>query len=146
MVNSNSGKCLAISGGVPTDAAPAIQFDCHTDPDGSRALEQLWTWTKVSDEDSTYTIENKKTEKCLAIGGASHTLGAKAIQWTCESGHKEQQWVYDSTGRLWNNESNLCLAIPEASTANSIAAIQWTCEGVFDDPPHTEQQWSQNWA
>ena len=72
------------------------------------------------------------------IGQASHTKGAKAIQWTCEDSHPEQEWFYDSAGRLWNKESNLCLSIPEASLLNSVTAIQWTCE---DPATHHEQLW-----
>jgi hypothetical protein len=85
-------------------------------------------------------VENANSGKCLAIGGASTTSGAQAIQWTCESGHAEQQWVITSVGTftytLKNANSGKCLAIGGASTANGAAAIQWPCESG-----HAEQQW-----
>ncbi|MFE2419789.1 RICIN domain-containing protein [Streptomyces hokutonensis] len=138
--NSNSGKCLAIPGGSSAaNGTTAIQYACDNPAPGVWDADQVWTWTLVSGATSTYTLKNKATDRCLAIGGASHTAGAEAIQWTC-NGNTEQQWIDDSTGRLRNKESNLCLTIGNASTANSSPAIQWTCEAVTSNP---EQQWFQ---
>jgi hypothetical protein len=90
---------------------------------------------------SGYYVENANSGKCLAIGGASTTSGAQAIQWPCESGHAEQQWAFASVGTatytLKNAHSGKCLAIGGASTANGAAAIQWPCEAG-----HAEQQWT----
>jgi len=132
LTNENSRKCLSIGWGDPTPGIPAIQWDCELNSDYNTLPRQRWTWAPVPGISSTYTLKNEATGKCLAIGGASHAKGKEAIQWTCEPGNTEQQWIYDSSNRLWNNESRLCLAIPDSSVANGTAAIQWTCNDNAD--------------
>ncbi|WP_406838385.1 RICIN domain-containing protein [Streptomyces sp. AHU1] len=107
-------------------------------PRGELDEDQQWLFILVPGATATYTIRNIAGNRCLAIGGASHTTGAKAIEWTCNGG-TEQQWIYGSAYRLRNKESNLCLAIPSASQSNAIEAIQWTCEDVSTNP---EQKWN----
>ncbi|UUU33794.1 RICIN domain-containing protein [Streptomyces sp. CA-210063] len=139
--NAGTGKCLAMPGGSSAgQGTAAIQFTCDSPADGVWDTDQLWTWELIPGATSTYTIKNYATGQCLAIGGGSTANGAEAIQWPCNSGADEQEWVYDSTHRLRNNKSDLCLAIPSASGANSVAAVQWTCRSVTTN---REQQWEQ---
>lgn len=144
--NKNSLKCLAIPGSSDTDDDPApqgtaaIQFTCDESDSGFWDPDQQWRWALIPGATSTYTLMNWSTVQCLAIGKGSETKGAKAIQWPCNDGADEQEWIYDSSGRLRNNETGLCLAIPEGNTANAVAAIQWTCRDVDTNP---EQKWLQ---
>ncbi|MEU6197988.1 RICIN domain-containing protein [Streptomyces sp. NPDC047061] len=89
---------------------------------------------------SGYYLVNVNSARCLAIGSASTAQGAHAIQWTCESGHAEQQWAFTTvasyTYTITNVNSGQCLAIGNASSTNGAAAIQWPCE-----TGHAEQQW-----
>lgn len=74
---------------------------------------------------------NHSSEKCLAIGGGSSELGAKAVQWEC-TGNDDQIWIYDSHGRLRNVDTGLCLAVPNSSQTDSTELVQWTCTENVD--------------
>lgn len=81
-----------------------------------------------------YTIKNRSSGKCLAIGSGDQSNGAKAMQWTCNGG-TEQQWIYDSANRLRNRYTDKCLAIGDGAMYAGAKVIQWTCN------TNDEQRW-----
>lgn len=82
-----------------------------------------------------YTIANRNSGKCLAIGSGDQADGAHAIQWTCHRGYAEQQWILDSAGRWRNRYTDKCLAIGGGSDALGAHVVQWTCS------TNDDQQW-----
>ena len=80
LVNSKTGKCLTIAGGVSTsNNVDALQFDCDSDP------SRRW---RISDMTGSgvYQIKNVQTNKCLTIaGGVSTDNNVTALQFDCDS-------------------------------------------------------------
>ncbi|MFE1958709.1 RICIN domain-containing protein [Streptomyces sp. NPDC059479] len=120
LVNSNSGKCLAVPNSNPANGVELIQWPCSSSDDQFWALEN-----NISID--FYRIRNLATNKCLAIPSGSPTGGVNAIQWDCNLPDFAQQWTYDSARRLRNLASDRCLTIGNASTASGAEVIQWTC-------------------
>jgi len=125
VVNSNSGKCLAVPGGNAYPGAVVVQWTCNGGASQS--------WYTSGSAWSTLKYDNVH---CLAIGGASTANGAKAILWPCNGGG-EQLWYVGgaTTSPIYNWNSDKALAIGGASKAEGAAAIQWTPNGG------SEQKW-----
>lgn len=81
-------------------------------------------------------IHNVNSTLCLAIGNASTAPGAKAIQWTCEPNHAEQQWDINKVPgtsayfQIKNVNSGLCLVISQNSTTRGAAVVQMPCDST----------------
>lgn len=56
--------------------------------------EQQWRPVHMAHDAVGYVhFQNVNSGLCLAVPGASRSQGVGLIQWTCEDGHIEQQWV-----------------------------------------------------
>ncbi|MGW7291840.1 RICIN domain-containing protein [Streptomyces xiamenensis] len=84
------------------------------------------------------TLAARHSGKCVDIPSQSQTVGAQAIQYTCNSGLNQRFWTRDAGGgyvELISRHSSLCLAASGGSTADGAAVVQTTCSGA------SSQQW-----
>jgi len=127
LVNTKTGKCLTIAGGVSTaNNVEAVQFDCDSHP------SRRWMLNEISG--NIYQIKNVQTGKCLTIaGGVSTDNNVTALQFNCDS-HPSRTWrISDVTGsgvyQISNVQTNKCLTIAGGvSTDNNVTALQFNCD------------------
>jgi hypothetical protein len=116
-----SALALDVQGGSYANDARVIHWGVN---DG---LNQQWTFAGFSD--GTYQIVNRRSGKCLTVGGNSPFRGAGIVQYTC-AGATNQRWRIEYVGgqvtiRLRVVSSELYLDVP-GSTANwGTQLIQW---------------------
>jgi hypothetical protein len=93
LVNSKTGKCLTIAGGVSTNNnVDAVQFDCDSDP------SRRWRISDVTGN-GVYQIKNVQTNKCLTIaGGVSTDNNVTVLQFDCDSDPSRTWRINDVTG------------------------------------------------
>lgn len=98
LTNKATNKCLEPENGSTADGAQMMVTVCY-DPGVEQVIyAQLWHRTRVAtyypgtaNEVDVDTWQNAASKKCLAVGGASTSDGAKIIQWDC-NGRAEQKW------------------------------------------------------
>lgn len=137
--NVNSGLIMAVGSSSDANGAAVVQWPARYQSNGLPSFEQAWTPVNSAGYDN-WRNAGTTPWKSLAIGSASKTKGAKAIQWTYETGHAEQEWqlILAPDGQSWeiqNVNSLYCLAIGSASKTQGAAVIQWDCA------MHPEQRW-----
>jgi cytolethal distending toxin subunit A len=132
LVNTQTGLCLTIAGGVSTENnVPALQFTCDNHP--SR------TWMLDDMGDGTIQIRNVQTNKCLTIaGGVSRENNVPALQFDCDD-HPSRRWVRDDQGngttQIRNVQTEKCVTIAGGvSHENNVDAVQFDCD---DHPSRT---------
>jgi Ricin-type beta-trefoil lectin domain-like len=84
-------------------------------------------------------VLNYNSGRCLGITGGEHE--APAVQFTCLSGHPDQQWhtgAANSAGyyQIVNGDGQ-CLGVQGGSTAQGARVYGWNCLG----PSHPDQYW-----
>lgn len=84
-------------------------------------------------------IVNYNSGRCLGITGGKHE--APAVQFTCLSGHPDQQWhtgAVNSAGyyQIVNGDGQ-CLGVQGGSTGQGARVYGWNCLG----PSHPDQYW-----
>ncbi len=134
LMNTQTGKCLTIAGGVSTDNnVETVQFNCDSDP------SRRWTLNQVAGND-IYEIRNVRTGKCLTIaGGRSTDNNVTALQFTCD-GDPSRTWHITDVGgnglhQIRNVQTDKCLTIAGGrSTDNNVTGLQFNCDG---DPSRT---------
>jgi cytolethal distending toxin subunit A len=127
LVNTKTGKCLTIAGGVSTDNnVPSVLFDCDSEP------SRRWTLTETTS--GVYQIKNVQTRKCLTlVGPAVVDPILFGVQFDCDSDPSRTWRIDDVTGsavyQLRNVQTNRCLTIA-ASTgdANNAQSVQSNCD------------------
>lgn len=126
LVNTQTGKCLTIAGGVSTENnVLALQFDCDNHPSRTWMLDQMG--------DGTVQIRNVQTNKCLTIaGGVSTENNVRALQFNCDD-HPSRRWILDNQGdgtfQIRNVQTSKCLTIAGGvSTENNVDALQFNCD------------------
>jgi hypothetical protein len=88
-------------------------------------------------------IENVNSGKCLEVYNWGTADGDNVDQWTCYSGHLNQEWIlhyYATLGMstvVWitNAYSGLCLEVYDWGTADGDNVDQWSCyndNGILD--------------
>lgn len=126
VVNQFSKLCLS-DNGVETNGAHMVQTTCNDSNDAEFHLTaRPGGYAELADDRSHY---------CLAIGAASTTEGAAAIQWNCNGVNAgEQQWSIDidTTGstHLRNKSTGKCLDIGDGSKTVGAALTQQTCSAT----------------
>jgi hypothetical protein len=93
---------------------------------------------------ASVTWKNRKSNMCLAVSGGVMVNGRGIVQWPCESGHLEQQWVAIDLGQPGDYQllrsaknSNFCLAVPGGTDVRGTGLIIWPC-----NPNGLEQLWA----
>jgi hypothetical protein len=88
-------------------------------------------------------LHNYNSDLCLGISGGTATPGEPAIQWTCNSTSKTQEWnMYDYSGvgetytRLVNLQDR-CLGVSGGSKEAGAQVIQWDCNGAASQEWYT---------
>ncbi|WP_079087450.1 RICIN domain-containing protein [Streptomyces scabiei] len=123
---AHSGRNAQVESGSQADAAKVVQKTASGDP------SQLWQ--AVANGDSSFSLVNINSGKCLDVKGASTSAEAEVIQWPC-NGNNNQRWTFSDSAVI-SVRSGMCLDVPGGSTGDGTALIQWPCNG------NTNQQWS----
>jgi lysophospholipase L1-like esterase len=131
LVNRNSGKVLAPTGGSAADGAAVVQ---QTD---TGSASQRWD---VVDVGGGYvTLVNRASGKLLDVTGRSTADGAAVVQYR-DTGGTNQQWRLVDAGNgyvtLVSRNSGKVLDVSGRSTAEGAPVIQWSGNGG------TNQQWA----
>jgi hypothetical protein len=85
--NKKSGLCVDVKDASTANLASIVQNTCSSARDSQRVWIPAWT------PESIYQLKFKHSNKCLdVIGGTGATLGADAIQYTCDSTKTQQKF------------------------------------------------------
>ncbi|MEW2114840.1 RICIN domain-containing protein [Streptomyces sp. NPDC005474] len=126
LVNRNSGKPLAVSGGSTADGALVVQNS------GGGA------WTIGTAPGGAYTLKYVSTGKSLDVNGFSATVGLQLQQWT-STGGTNQQWYLRPTGdgyfTIVSHDSGLVADVNGWDTSDNAKVVQYTSGGGAN------QQW-----
>jgi lysophospholipase L1-like esterase len=112
--NPQSKRCLDVSGGVTTDGAQIIIWDCHG------AANQAWTRTAAGE------LRGVGSGKCLDVNFNATTNGAKITTWTCNGG-ANQRFTFNTDGSIVGAGSGKCLDVNGNATANGTLVQLWDC-------------------
>jgi hypothetical protein len=127
--------CLDVPYASLNVGVPMEQHGCHGGDNQRWNLKQVgWEGNRA-----IYNIVSVKSKLCLDVEGASTSLGARIIQYTCHNG-TNQRWVasvesrYASvspvTPRSFRSvRSGMCIDVYEASRNHGAKIVQWYCEG-----------------
>jgi len=117
IVNRNSGKPLAVSGGSTADGALIVQK-----ADGG-------AWTIDAAPGGAYTLKYVSTGKVLDVDGYSSTVGLQLQQWT-PTGGTNQQWYLRPTSdgyfTLVSRDSGLVADVYGWDTGDGAKVVQYT--------------------
>ncbi|MEX1654135.1 RICIN domain-containing protein [Streptomyces pseudovenezuelae] len=117
IVNRNSGKPLAVSGGSTADGALIVQK-----ADGG-------AWTIDAAPGGAYTLKYVSTGKVLDVDGYSSTVGLQLQQWT-PTGGTNQQWYLRPTSdgyfTLVSHDSGLVADVYGWDTGDGAKVVQYT--------------------
>jgi hypothetical protein len=122
LVNSNSGRCLDVSGASTAAGTQTIIWDC----DGQ--TNQRWTRTAAG-ELRVYG------NSCLDVYGAGTANSTSVIIWPCHGG-PNQQWTLRPDGSVRAVGANKCLDVTSSGTANATQVQIYDCNGT------SAQQWA----
>jgi hypothetical protein len=89
--NRNNGLCLNVRGASKLNSAQVIQYACVP------ALNNDWLMVKqtsVGGHDY-YQLRNRNSQKCLNVQGASLSVGAGLIQYTCSATARNNLFTWD---------------------------------------------------
>jgi len=114
-----SGRCLDVLGGVATDGAPAVIWDCNG------GTTQIVTATSG---------QLRIGGKCLDAERRGTADGTRVIVWTCGAG-LNQQWTMQADGTIRSVLSGKCVDVTRAATVNNTPLVLWTCSSAAN------QQW-----
>ncbi|MCX4474702.1 RICIN domain-containing protein [Micromonospora sp. NBC_01655] len=133
LISSHSAKCLTPAGGVTSNNAILVQYNCDAD------LSRRWVLVDVTGT-SVYQIINVLGGKCLTPEGGGTAVDLKIVQYNCDT-NPARRWTFvDVTGnreyQIRNVHSGLCLTITGASTSNNAEMLQFPCNTT---PPHNER-------
>jgi lysophospholipase L1-like esterase len=121
LVNTNSGRCLDVTGASTTAGTRTIIWDCHGH------ANQQWTRTAAG-ELRVYG------SSCLDVSGAGTANGTSVIIWPCHGG-PNQRWTLRPDGSVRAVGANRCLHAAGAATANATQIQIHDCDGS------SAQQW-----
>jgi len=131
LVNSQSGKCLTISGGAPAEKnVDAAQLDCDREP------AQRWWLEEQTADSGIYQVKNVKTGMCLTIAGGTVPANyIRALQYFCDTDPSRSWRISAASGGLYqlkNMQTHKCLSVSDRDSAeNSVrtgAPIQYECD------------------
>jgi lysophospholipase L1-like esterase len=113
--NPQSTRCLDISGGVNTDGAQAIIWDCHGQ------TNQRWTRTAAGEL-------RVFGDHCLDVSGGGTANGTKVQNWTC-NGTTAQKFTFNTNGTIVAAGSGRCIDVNANGTAGGTIVQLWDCNG-----------------
>jgi hypothetical protein len=115
LTGDQSGRCLDITGGAPTNGSTTQIMDCN----GSAG--QSYTPNPASE---LRVFDNK----CLQARGQGTTDGTAVEVWDCTGGN-QQKWMLSNDGTIIGVQSRLCLDVNGQATTNGSRVQLWTCNG-----------------
>jgi len=116
LVNTNSGRCLDVTGAATTAGTRTIVWDCHGQ------ANQQWTRTAAG-ELRVYGTS------CLDVSGAGTANGTTVIIWPCHGG-TNQQWTFRPDGSVRAVGAGRCLDVTGGATGNATPVEIWDCNGT----------------
>ncbi|MFI5491419.1 RICIN domain-containing protein [Actinoplanes sp. NPDC051859] len=133
VVNNHSNLCLS-NGGTKNPKAIATQVVCTNSND----IE----WHLRARGGSYTEIRNDRSGLCLGLQAGSDKRGTLAVQWHCNNGNKDQNWLVDVDAngltKLINANGGHCLAI-EGGTNKPARLLQWDCNA--NNGANKDQYW-----
>jgi lysophospholipase L1-like esterase len=121
LVNTNSGRCLDVTGAGTAGGTRTIVWDCHGQ------ANQQWTRTAAG-ELRVYGTS------CLDVSGAGTANGTAVIIWPCHGG-ANQRWTFRPDGSIRAAGAGRCLDVTSSGTANATPVQIYDCNGT------SAQQW-----
>jgi hypothetical protein len=115
LTSNQSGRCLDVTGGAPTNGATTQIWDCNAGAGQSYAPNTAGELRVFGD-------------KCLQARGRGTTAGTAVEVWDCNGGN-EQRWMLSVDGTIVGVQSRLCLDVNGQVTANGTRVQLWTCNG-----------------
>jgi hypothetical protein len=115
LTSNQSGRCLDIAGGAPTNGSTAQIWDCNGGAGQSYAPNTAGELRVFG-------------SKCLEARGQATTAGTAVQVWDCNGGNN-QKWMLSSDGTIVGVQSRLCLDVNGQATANGTKVQLWTCNG-----------------
>ena len=112
---NQSGRCLDIVGGAPTNGATTQIWDCNGGA-GQSITPSAAGELRVFDN------------KCLQARGQGTTAGTVVEVADCTGG-ANQKWTLPSDGTIVGVQSRLCLDVNGQATGNGTKVQLWTCNG-----------------
>jgi len=127
LVNTNSGRCLALQDGARHPGAEIVQGKIlkHAGP------KEHWKFVKNGD---SFKLLNTSTKRALAVPQSSTNEGTKIIQWD-DLDSRDQQWEFVKVGHHFSVKSRvsgLVLGVSESRTENGAPVIQWRFAEIPD--------------
>ena len=115
VTSNQSGRCLDIVGGAPTNGATTQIWDCNGAAGQSYAPNPAGELRVFGN-------------KCLEARGQGTNAGTAVQVWDCNGGN-HQKWMLSSDGAIVGVQSRLCLDVNAQATANGTRVQLWTCNG-----------------
>ena len=135
LVNTNSGRCLAVQDGLKVAGANIVQGAL---PANSAPVEK---WRAVRSGDY-FKLVNENSGLVLAVPESSQRRGTQIIQWV-DLGSADQQWEFVKIGNhysLKSRASGLVLGVSESRREDQAPVIQWNLAEIPD------QVWFVQWV
>ena len=135
LVAAHSGMCANVKGGVATENADVVQYNCAPSFTNDK-------WKVVPNGDGTYHIVATFSGKCLNVFQGLTTDRAKVIQYPCSASGRNDRWRFrpvagKPTFQVVAAHSGKCLNVKQGVTTLGAAIIQYTCGAV----PSANEQW-----
>ncbi|MEV4756773.1 ricin-type beta-trefoil lectin domain protein [Micromonospora sp. NPDC049559] len=116
LANSQSGRCLDVSGAATTAGTPAIIWDCHG------GANQRWTRTAAG-ELRVYG------DRCLDVASSGTADGTTIQIWTC-NGTGAQRFAFRADGSIVVPASGKCVEAAGGATGNGTRVQLYGCTGA----------------
>ncbi len=135
LVAAHSGKCANVKGGVATENADVVQYNCAPQFPNDK-------WKVVPKGDGTYHIIATFSGKCLNVYRGLTADRTKVIQYPCTASARNDRWRFrpvpgKPTFQVIAAHSNKCLNVMGSAVTLGAAIIQHTCGTV----PSLNEQW-----
>jgi hypothetical protein len=135
LVNTNSGRCLAIQNDLKVRGANIVQGVVAA----KAGVGERWKMVKTGDY---FKLVNELSGLVLAVPQSSQRQGQQIIQWE-DLGAADQQWEFVRIGRhysLKSRVSGLVLGVSESRTEADAPVVQWQLAEIPD------QVWLVQWV
>lgn len=123
VINGNSGSCMDVPGGSPSNGAQLILWSCWG------GGNQSFTFVPVAGTADQYNIRTVTSGSCIDVNGASIADNAAVIQWSCHTGNN-QRFRLQSAGSAFSLvavHSGKCIAPSGDGTADNTGLVQVPC-------------------
>ncbi|MDB5389588.1 MAG: hypothetical protein JWM11_5234 [Planctomycetaceae bacterium] len=135
LVNTCSGRCLAIQNGLKCRGANVVQGALPA----SAGAGERW---KIVKTDNYFKLINENSGLVLAVPEASRLQGQQIVQWD-DSGTEDQQWEFVKIGHHYSVKSRvsgLVLGVSESRKDDAAPVVQWQLAEIPD------QVWLIQWV